>query len=190
MERKKQDEKATVKSSLISDVRPLYKHLSEVQTELNGWVERSLLLKDELKNRFSSLCNIQEEVTKELKASAADGEFRFASHQAAKFQGEILNMKQENNKVAEELQAGLDDARTLQLEVERTLLKLTEDWELSGSQINRSGQQQDSDTQNRVPLWTFIFGAKSKKQKTSIFACVHPALHRKYTSLRSLYSSK
>ncbi|GMI86562.1 Networked 2D [Hibiscus trionum] len=175
-ERKKQDGKATVKSSLISDVRPLYKHLSEVQTELNGWIERSLLLKDELKNRFSSLCNIQEEVTKELKA--------------AKFQGEILNMKQENNKVAEELQAGLDDARTLQLEVERTLLKLTEDWELSGSQINRSGQQQDSDTQNRVPLWTFIFGAKPKKQKTSIFACVHPALHRKYTSLRSLYSSK
>ncbi|KAK8501385.1 hypothetical protein V6N13_089142 [Hibiscus sabdariffa] len=189
-ERQKQDGNAAVKSSLISDVQPLNKHLTEVQTELNSWVERSLLLKDELKNRFSSLCNIEEEITKELKASAANDEFRFTSYQAAKFQREILNMKQENNKVAEELQAGLDDARTLQLEVERTLAKLTADWELSGSKINRSGQQQDSDTQNRVPLWTFIFGSKPKKQKTSIFACVHPALHRKYTGLKSVYSSK
>ncbi|KAK8652850.1 hypothetical protein V6N13_126873 [Hibiscus sabdariffa] len=189
-ERQKQDGSATVNSSLISDVQPLNKHLTEVQTELNSWVERSLLLKDELMNRFSSLCNIEEEITKELKASAADDEFRFTSYQVAKFQHEILNMKQENNKVAEELQAGLDDARTLKLEVERTLAKLTTDWELSGSKINRSGQQQDSDTQNRVPLWTFIFGSKPKKQKTSIFACVHPALHRKYTGLKSLYGSK
>ncbi|KAL4367456.1 hypothetical protein GQ457_05G014340 [Hibiscus cannabinus] len=189
-ERQKQDGSATVNSSLISDVQPLNKHLTEVQTELNSWVERSLLLKDELKNRFSSLCNIEEEITKELKASAADDEFRFTSYQAAKFQHEILNMKQENNKVAEELQAGLDDARTLQLEVERTLAKLTTDWEISGSKINRSSQQQDPDTQNRVPLWTFIFGSKPKKQKTSIFACVHPALHRKYTGLKSLYGSK
>ncbi|KAK8716534.1 hypothetical protein V6N13_043840 [Hibiscus sabdariffa] len=187
--RKKQDGSGTVKSTIISDVRPLYKHLIEVQSELNGWVERSLLLEDELKNRFSSLCDIQEEITKELKASAAEDEFRFTSYQAAKFQGEILNMKQENNKVAEELQAGLDDARTLQLEVERTLAKLREDWEISGSKINRSGQLEHSDSPNRVPLRSFIFGVKPKKQKTSIFARVHPAL-RKYTALRSLYSSK
>ncbi|KAK8672998.1 hypothetical protein V6N13_111354 [Hibiscus sabdariffa] len=188
-ERRKQDGSGTVKSSIMSDVRPLYKHLTEVQSELNGWVERSLLLEDELKNRFSSLCDIQEEITKELKASAAEDEFRFTSYQAAKFQGEILNMKQENNKVAEELQAGLDEARTLQLEVERTLAKLSEDWEISGSKVNRSGQLQNSDSPNRVPLRSFIFGVKPKKQKTSIFARVHPAL-RKYTALRSLYSSK
>ncbi|KAE8706979.1 Detected protein of unknown function [Hibiscus syriacus] len=188
-ERKKKDESGTVKSPLISDVQPLYQHLTEVQTELNTWVERSLLLKDELKNRFSSLCDIQEEITKESKASAADDDFRLTSYQAAKFLGEISNMKKENNKVAEELQAGLDIARTLQLEVERTLAKLTEDLELPGSKNNRSGQQH-SDTRNRIPLRSFIFGVKPKKQKTSIFDCVHPALHRKYIGLRSFYSSK
>ncbi|KAE8655857.1 Detected protein of unknown function [Hibiscus syriacus] len=161
----------------------------QAETELNAWVERSILLKDEPKNRFSSLCDIQEEITKEFKASAADDDLRFTSYQASKFQSEISKMKQENNKVAEELQAGLDNARTLQLEVERTLAKLTEDLELSGSKINQSGQRH-LNTRNRIPLRSFIFGFKPKKQKTSIFDWVHPALHRKYIGLRSLYSSK
>ncbi|XP_017622195.1 protein NETWORKED 2D-like isoform X2 [Gossypium arboreum] len=179
-ERLKQDGNSTGKSLLISDVRPLYKHLGEVQTELNSWVERSLLLKDELKSRFSSLCDIEEEITQALKASAADDEIRFTSYQAAKFQGEILNMKQENNKVGKELEAGLDNARTLQLEIERTLEILIDDWELSRSKANRSGQLPHSDSRSRIPLRSFIFGVKPKKQKTSIFSCVHPAMYWKY----------
>ncbi|XP_040940319.1 protein NETWORKED 2D [Gossypium hirsutum] len=179
-ERQKQDGNSTGKSLLISDVRPLYKHLGEVQTELNSWVERSLLLKDELKSRFSSLCDIEEEITQALKASAADDEIRFTSYQAAKFQGEILNMKQENNKVGKELEAGLDNARTLQLEIERTLEILIDDWELSRSKANRSGQLPHSDSRSRIPLRSFIFGVKPKKQKTSIFSCVHPAMYWKY----------
>ncbi|XWS33398.1 hypothetical protein CRYUN_Cryun22dG0078900 [Craigia yunnanensis] len=188
-ERKKQDGSSTTKYSLKSDVRPLYKHLREVQTELSVWVEKSVLLKEELKNRFSSLCEIQEEITKDLKASAEDDDFRFTSYQAAKFQGEILNMKQENNKVADELQAGLDHVTTLQLETERTLAKLTEDWGLFGSKSRQSSQLQHSDSRSRVPLRSFIFGVKPKKQRTSIFSCVHPALHRKYNGLRSGQSS-
>ncbi|XP_022752044.1 protein NETWORKED 2D-like [Durio zibethinus] len=188
-ERKKQDGSSTTKYSLKSDVRPLYKHLREVQTELSVWLEKSVLLKEELKNRFSSLCEIQEEITKALKASAEDDEFSFTSYQAAKFQGEILNMKQENNKVADELQAGLDHLTTLQLEVERTLAKLTEDWGLSGSKSRQSSQLQLSDSRSGVPLRSFIFGVKPKKQKTSIFSCVHPALQRKYNGLRSGNSS-
>ncbi|XVF15298.1 hypothetical protein REPUB_Repub09cG0139000 [Reevesia pubescens] len=182
-ERQNQGGSSTTKYSLKSDVRPLYKHLKEVQNELSVWVEKSLLLKEELKNRFSSLCEIQEEITKALKASAEDDDFRFTSYQAAKFQGEILNMKQENNKVANELQAGLDHVTTLQLEVERTLAKLTEDWGLSGSK-SRQSSLQHSDSQSGVPLRSFIFGVKPKKQKTSIFSCVHPALHRKNNGLR------
>ncbi|XVF17365.1 hypothetical protein REPUB_Repub10bG0115000 [Reevesia pubescens] len=188
-ERQNLDGSSTTKYSLKSDVRPLYKHLREVQRELNVWVERSVLLKEELKNRFSSLCDIQDEITKALKASAEDDDFKFTSYQAAKFQGEILNMKQENNKVADELQAGLDHVTTLQLEVERTLAKLTEDWGLSGSRSRQSGQLQHSDNRSGVPLRSFIFGVKPKKQKTSIFSCVHPALHRKYNGLRSGNSS-
>ncbi|TYI89199.1 hypothetical protein E1A91_D03G038200v1 [Gossypium mustelinum] len=179
-ERQKQDGNSTRNSLLISDVRPLYKHLGEVQTELNNWVERSLLLKDELKSRFSSLCDIEEEITQALKASAADDEIRFTSYQAAKFQGEILNMKQENNKVGKELEAGLDNARTLQPEIERTLEILIDDWELPRSKANRSGQLPHSESRGRIPLRSFIFGVKPKKQKTSIFSCVHPAMYWKY----------
>ena len=56
------------------------------------WLENSALLKEELQCRFSSLCEIQEEITTALKASAEDDDFKFTSYQAAKFQGEVLNM--------------------------------------------------------------------------------------------------
>ncbi|GKV23518.1 hypothetical protein SLEP1_g33230 [Rubroshorea leprosula] len=180
-ERHKQDGSSTSKYSLKSDVRPIYKHLREIQTELTVWLEKSVLLKEELKNRFSSLCEIQEEITKALKDSAEDDDFKFTSYQAAKFQGEVLNMKQENNKVADELQAGLDHIATLQLEVERTLAKLNEDFGLAGSK-NRpgSGQLQHSHSQSRVPLRSFIFGVKPKKPKNSLFA-----LNKKYNGFKS-----
>ncbi|XP_022775024.1 LOW QUALITY PROTEIN: protein NETWORKED 2D-like [Durio zibethinus] len=191
-ERQNQGGCSSAKYSLKSDARPLYKHLREVQNELTVWVEKSLLLREELKNRFSSLCDIQEEITKALNASAEDNDFKFTSYQAAKLQGEILNMKQENNKLQMNLQAGLDLVITLQLEVERTLAKLTEDWGLSGSsgsKSRQSSQPQNSDSRSGVPLSSFIFGVKPKKQRTSIFSCVHPALYRKYNGLRSGRSS-
>ncbi|OMO56298.1 KIP1-like protein [Corchorus capsularis] len=188
-ERHKNEGSSSSKYSVKSDVRPLYKHLREIQTELTVWVEKSVMLKKELKNRFSSLCEIQEEITTALKTSAEDDDFKFTSYQAAKFQGEVLNMKQENNKVADELQAGLDHITTLQLDVERTLAKLSEEWGLSGNKSRHSGLLPRSESRSRVPLRSFIFGVKAKKQKTSIFSCVHPALHRKYNGFRSGLSS-
>ncbi|KAK8533815.1 hypothetical protein V6N13_028497 [Hibiscus sabdariffa] len=189
-ERQKQEESTAKKSTQNSDVRPLYKHLTEIQNELNLWVENGALLKEELKKRFSSLCEIQEEITKALKASAEDDDFSFTSYQAVKFQGEILNMKQENNKVADELQAGFDHVTALQIEIERSLTKLTEDWELSGSKSHQSSQTHDSRSRSGVPLRSFIFGAKPKKQKTSFFSYVHPTLHRRFSSSRSASSKK
>lgn len=103
--------------SINSEIELIYKHLTEIRTELNGWMDKCILLKDEQKKRSSSLCHIQEEITKALKMSTEDDDFRFTSYQAAKFQGEVLNMQQENNKVAEELQAGMDHIAVLQLEV-------------------------------------------------------------------------
>lgn len=183
--RKKNQEgsSTTREPSLKSEARPIYKHLREIQTELTVWLERSVLLKDELKCRFSSLCNIQEDITRALKASAEDEEFRFTSYQAAKYQGEILNMKQENNKVADELQAGLDHVVGLQLEVERSLAKLNEEFGISGSK-NHHFWMSHSISRTRVPLRSFIFGVKPKKQKPSIFSCVNPAMHRKFNALK------
>ncbi|KAJ7943732.1 Protein NETWORKED 2D [Quillaja saponaria] len=170
----------TIKYSLRSDARPIYKHLMEIQTELTVWLEKSMLLKEELQCRFSSLCNIQEEITKALKASAEDDDFKFTSYQAAKFQGEVLNMKQENNKVADELQAGFDHITTLQQEVEKALARLNEKFGLSESKKQQNPQLRHSESRSRVPLRAFIFGVKEKKQKQSIFS-----IHKKYHGFRS-----
>lgn len=176
--RRKQDGSSTAKYALRSDVRPLYVHLREINTDLGLWLEKGAALKEELKSRFESLCNIQDEITKALKSSAEDDDFRFTSYQAAKFQGEVLNMKQENNKVADELQAGLDHITTLQLEVDKTLGKLSEEFALSGSKKSDLDLQH-SDSRSRVPLRSFIFGSKQKRAKPSIFSCMHPSLYRK-----------
>ena len=167
---------SSLKYSLKSDARPLYKHLAEIQNELTQWLENSAMLKEELQDRFSSLCEIQEEITAALKASAEDDDFKFTSYQAAKFQGEVLNMKQENNKVADELQAGLDLVTSLQLEAEKALAKLDERFGLSNS---KKKQLRNSEAKNSVPLRSFIFGVKPKKQKQSIFS-----KHRKYRPLK------
>ncbi|TYG89477.1 hypothetical protein ES288_A12G102400v1 [Gossypium darwinii] len=174
----------SVKYAPQSDARPLYKHLREVQKELRVWMEKGVMLKEELKERFSSLCEIQEEITRALKASAEDDEFKFTSDQAAKFQGEILNMKQENVRVAIEVQAGLNNVTKLQLEVERNHARLSEKWGISGSKNRQSGQLQCSERRSRVPLSAFLFGGKPKKQRTSILRRMNNGL------MRSVNSSK
>ncbi|KAL6518595.1 hypothetical protein OROGR_019097 [Orobanche gracilis] len=175
----KEKRKAGDASSIMqmkSDVRPIYKHLHEIQREVTVWLEQSASLKDELKRRFSSLCGIQEEITEALKDGVEEDEIKFSSHQAAKFQGEVLNMKQENNKVREELRSGLDQALKLQLQIEHTLRKLSEEFGISNDQTENMNRP-------RVPLRSFLFGTKQKKQKHSIFSCMHPG--RRYQILRT-----
>ncbi|KAI3949684.1 hypothetical protein MKW92_029970 [Papaver armeniacum] len=155
--------------SLKSDARPIYKHLREIQTELTVWLEKSTLLKDELQCRFSSLCDIQEEISKVLKM----GSSKTTSDDV---ELTILNMKQENNKVADELQAGLDHVNSLQLDIEKTLAKLNDEYKFSGSSKSASGKQ--SSGKPRIPLRSFLFGSKPAKKKPSIFLCINPALHR------------
>ncbi|KAG7015429.1 Protein NETWORKED 2D [Cucurbita argyrosperma subsp. argyrosperma] len=182
---KKMDESGIGKYSLKSEARPLYKHLREIQTELTVWSDKSAALKEELQTRFSSLCNIQEEITAGLKASAEEDDFSFTSYQAAKFQGEVLNMKQENNKVADELQAALDHIAILQHKVETNLSKLDDEFKLSGSKAQETPQLRHSESQNRIPLRSFIFGVKQKKQKQSIFSGMAPVMQKKYHALRT-----
>ncbi|CAA0821029.1 Protein NETWORKED 2D [Striga hermonthica] len=175
-EKKKQD--GSVNQQHKSEARPIYKHLREIQTELSVWLEQSVSLKDELKRRFESLCSIQEEITKALKEGVEEEEIQFSSHHAAKLQGEILNMKQENNKVREELQAGLDHASVLQIETEKTLRQLNEEFGISTDQP----KMQHNMSKARVPLRSFIFGTRAKKQRHSLFSFMHP--NRKFHVVR------
>lgn len=162
-----------------SELRPIYKHLKEIQAELTVWLEQSVSLKDEMERRSTSLSNIQEQITVALKQGVEEDVIRFSSHQAAKFQGEILNMKQENDKVNEELQAGADHVIALQEEIEKSLKNLNEEFDINGDHP----QLRHSASRNRVPLRSFIFGTKAKKQKHSIFSCMHP--NRKYQVLKA-----
>ncbi|KAK9069434.1 hypothetical protein SSX86_011337 [Deinandra increscens subsp. villosa] len=162
-------------TDLRSDIRPIYKHLKEIQSELTLWIEQAEHLKDELHTRCASLSNIQEEITMALKEGMLEDEIKFSTHQAAKFQGEILNMEQENNRVNEELEAALDHVRALHLEIKKTLRKLEDEFGLSDNQ--KPYQQTDSvpspTSRPGIPLRSFIFGVKAKKQKPSIFNVIN-----------------
>ncbi|MCD7463205.1 Kinesin- motor protein [Datura stramonium] len=110
---------------------------------------------------------------KAIKEGVALDEIGLTSHQAAKFQGEVFNMKQENNKVREELEAGVRRATTLQVDIEKTIAQLDQELELNGNQ----SQLMHTMSKSRIPLHSFIFGTKPKKQKRSVFSRIH--LNRK-----------
>ncbi|MED6172313.1 hypothetical protein PIB30_048919 [Stylosanthes scabra] len=162
------------KYSLKSDARPIYQHLTETQTLLTAWLERSVSQNEELERRFSCLCNIQEDITSALRTSAEDDDFRFTSYQAAKFQGEVLTLKQEHTKFSGVLRTHVDVVRTLHHEVEKALVRLNDQFGLSASRRGTGPE-----TRNKVPLRSFIFGNKPKKQSIFTIISMHPGLHKK-----------
>ncbi|EOA38812.1 hypothetical protein CARUB_v10011130mg [Capsella rubella] len=170
---------------LASEAMPIYRHLREIRTELQLWLENSAVLRDELEGRYATLCNINDEVsrvTSQLGGTKVSN-VEISSYQAAKFHGEILNMKQENKRVFNELQAGLDRARALRTEVERVVRKLEENLGILNGTSTRSLNKSTSSSAGkpRIPLRSFLFGVKLKKYKhqpkqtSTIFSCVSPS---------------
>lgn len=102
-------------------------------------------------------------------------------YEAAKFQGEVMNMKQENTKAVDELQLGQNQVRKLQAEIEDHLSKSFEKFEPfpPGSPYVHS----DSPSRTRVPLRVFLFGAKPKKP--SFFEHIQPVFHKQHMKLRA-----
>ncbi|KAJ7958914.1 Protein NETWORKED 2A [Quillaja saponaria] len=175
----KKDGNPKLQQSLQSDVRPIYRHLREIQTELSLWLEHNAVLQDELHGRFSSLSNIQDEISRVSHEGPTGEKAELSEYQAAKFHGEVINMKHENNKVAEELQSGLSCVKGLKIGVERTLANLEEEFGM-----NNHSHMKHSTSRARIPLRSFLFGVKLKKYKQpTIFSCVSPALHKQYSDL-------
>ncbi|XVE60603.1 hypothetical protein DITRI_Ditri05aG0141600 [Diplodiscus trichospermus] len=174
---KKNQEGSGKQQPLKSEARPIYSHLREIKTELTLWLENNAVLKDEVQGRYSSLCSIQEEITKVTNPSDPAGETELSGFQAAKFQGELLNMKQENKKVAEELRAGFNRVKQLKHEVEKVMASLERELGESASSTNHSGSRTG---RLRIPLRSFLFGIKLKKQSKGpyMFACGHPTLQK------------
>ncbi|KAF3447251.1 hypothetical protein FNV43_RR12431 [Rhamnella rubrinervis] len=183
MEKKKQEGSSSNKHYLQSEARPIYRHLREIKTELSLWLEHNAVLKDELEGRYTTLCNIQDEVSRLSNASGSKLErTELSDYQAAKFQGEILNMKQENNKVVEELQVGLNRVKAFKVQVEKTLSNLDEELGISLLKNSHPTMKQAAN-KVRIPLRSFLFGVKLKRQKPSIFSCVSPSFQKQYSNL-------
>ncbi|XP_015699333.1 protein NETWORKED 2D-like isoform X2 [Oryza brachyantha] len=147
--------------------------LRALKTELQVWSEQNAMLRGELQCRFASLCDVQEEITAALEGEEGHG---FTSYQAAKFQGEVLNMQQENNRVSDELQAGQDHVKGLQAEIEKRLLHggvalPDADAAAGPPALTRVASK------SKVPLQSFLFPAKTKKP--SLFARVTPVVLQK-----------
>ncbi|XP_019175010.1 PREDICTED: protein NETWORKED 2A-like isoform X2 [Ipomoea nil] len=169
---KNKQEGSSKPPSLLSDIRPIYKHMKEIKTELFLWLEHSSVLKEDLKHRLSSLTNIQDEVTKLSLAGTNKEEIQLTTYQATKFQGEILNMKHENNKVANELKSGSECVEKLQADVKTTLSKLEKEL----------GIKSERGSNSKIPVTSFLFGMKLKKQMpTNILSRVSPAIMQKPT---------
>jgi len=182
------------------------KQLRAFKTELQVWSEQNAMLRGELQCRFTSLCDIQEEITAaldtEAEAEAEAEEAQFTSYQAAKFQGEVLNMQQENNRVSDELQAGLDHIKGLQAEVEQALAKLHRSVSLPPQPAGAGAGAEDDDDSSSpahggsnlghvpsnkskaVPLQSFLFPAKPKK--ASLLARVTPVLPKQPVDMKFL----
>ncbi|XP_020592618.1 protein NETWORKED 2B-like isoform X2 [Phalaenopsis equestris] len=174
--------------SVPSDSEPIDKQLRDLKTELQVWLEQNDLLKGESQTRFNSLCNIQEEISAALASSLESDGVQLSPFQAAKFQGEVSNMQRENNKVAAELQAGLDHVKGLQTEVDKILFEFHKKFELLGSPVSRHHSRpfRHFPSKAHIPLRNFLFGAKPKK-KPSIFRCVNPAYQKQYSDLSSAF---
>ncbi|XP_062232672.1 protein NETWORKED 2D-like isoform X2 [Phragmites australis] len=174
-----------------SSAKAAEKQLRALKTELQVWSEQNAMLRGELQCRFTSLCDIQEEITAalDMDSDAQVEGAQFTSYQAAKFQGEVLNMQQENNKVSDELQAGLDHVKGLQAEVEQALAKLHRSVSLSPQPPE---EEQDDGHANlgrvpsksKVPLQSFLFPAKNKKP--SLLARVTPVLQKQQVEMKFL----
>ncbi|GJW58152.1 kinase-interacting protein 1 [Tanacetum coccineum] len=153
-----------------------FHHVQKCKTEVEDLQQE--IIKNELQRRCSSLSDIHEEITAALREGVEENEIKFSIHEAAKFQGEVFNMQQENRKVNEELEAALDHVIALQVETEKTLRRLEDEFVLSDN--SRDQKQSQLTNFSHVPLRSFIFGVKSKTQKASIMTCINP--HKKFTA--------
>ncbi|KAK8643097.1 hypothetical protein V6N13_012412 [Hibiscus sabdariffa] len=174
---KKKQEANGKEEPLGSESRPIYAHLREIKTELTLWMESNEVLKDEAQGRYSSLCNIEEEVSRMSNANDHESEPELNGYQAAKFQGEILNMKLENSQVWNELKGGFDSMQQLKEDIGNIMANLEKEIEAaSASKLHPSGT-----SRHRIPLRSFLFGMKlknKKQQKGSMFMCGQPQFQR------------
>ncbi|GAU23664.1 hypothetical protein TSUD_304390 [Trifolium subterraneum] len=168
--------------AIKSEIKPIFRHLREIRTELSLWLEHNDMLQDELQARHPSLCTLQDQIASAANPDSSSRTGELSEHQAAKFQGEVLNMKQESNKVSSELEEGLIYVKGLKIDVEKILDELNQT-------MGYNNDMKQSTSRAKLPMKSFLFGIKLKKQKQSMFACVTPTLQKQYSDLEDAYDA-
>ncbi|KAL4358866.1 hypothetical protein AHAS_Ahas08G0020200 [Arachis hypogaea] len=167
---KKRTEGDLPNSNIQSEIKPIYRHLREIRTELSLWLEHNAVLQEELQTRHPTLISLQDEIARAANPVSTTERAQLSEYQAAKFQGEVLHMKQESNRILSELQGGLSFVKGLKVEVEKSLEEMGQ--ELG---VNKPGQvpghvhmkQNQPSSRTRIPLRSFLFGVKLKKHGQS-----------------------
>nr|XP_029150156.1 protein NETWORKED 2A-like [Arachis hypogaea] len=167
---KKRTEGELPNSNIQSEIKPIYRHLREIRTELSLWLEHNAVLQEELQTRHPTLISLQDEIARAANPVSTTERAQLSEYQAAKFQGEVLHMKQESNRILSELQGGLSFVKGLKVEVEKSLEEMGQ--ELG---VNKPGQvpghvhmkQNQPSSRTRIPLRSFLFGVKLKKHGQS-----------------------
>ncbi|CAM0145102.1 unnamed protein product [Urochloa decumbens] len=175
-------------SDTAAKPEPAEKKLRELRAELEVWFEQNALLDQEVQLKSASLCRLQEGIAEALRGSTGMVGSRFTPYEAAKFQGEVLNMQQSNSKIESELQVASERMRGLQAKVNDALQGLRDSFEISSRRLLRPDTEGSYEKQfkhfpsrTRVPLRNFLFGTKRKKK--SIFACINPTLQKQFSDL-------
>eukprot|EP01018_Ginkgo_biloba_P022589 Gb_18486 [translate_table: standard] len=145
------------------------KQLRDLQGELGQLLEHNNRLRKDVKNGFASVNRIQEEM------DALEGgrsEYNSEEIEPAKFDKEVLILRQQNSKIAERLQSGSEKAQGLELEVPRIRLILSRfQEEMQGLQPGQGAFTE----KKRVPLKAFLVGKKENVRKRRTWcACVQP----------------
>ncbi|MED6172387.1 hypothetical protein PIB30_049594 [Stylosanthes scabra] len=154
--------------NIQSEIKPIYRHLREIRTELSLWLEHNAVLQEELQTRHPTLFSLQDEIARAANPVSATERAMLSEYQAAKFQGEVLHMKQESNRILSELQGGLTFVKGLKVDVEKNLEEMSQ--ELG---VNKPGQgsphvhTKQHHSRTRIPLRSFLFGVKLKKHSHS-----------------------
>ncbi|KMZ65389.1 hypothetical protein ZOSMA_323G00150 [Zostera marina] len=178
LQKRTNQQKGVISSSIKSKIKEIRKQLKDLDKKLSVWMEQNASLKEELQSRFLSLCKIKVELlnySNESTRITQEGEEHFYSYQASKFQGEVLNMLLENNKVGDELQVGLNQVSEIKNEVQKTKAMLNKEFELS----NGDWSKNYNSSTRKVPLSSFLFGPRLRMP--SLFSCIDPSFQRQYS---------
>ncbi|GLJ15245.1 hypothetical protein SUGI_0249340 [Cryptomeria japonica] len=169
---RKDNKKGKADGQTEKENNAIEKQFRELQDELLLWLECNGMLTKEVQNKLVSANKLQAELDAEgghLTEESEDTEFVFS--QGANTQKELLSIQEQTSKIADVLRAGSDQARGLEFEVEKILLKFQGDTKISMAERHKKAYI----PRVRTSLRVFLFGKEEHRQKQLVgCACMQP----------------